>query len=81
MEILDALERPKRGFYAGVVAYVEPDGDLDSCIIIRSALKKGDQLVLQAGAGIVYDSLPHKELEETANKLGALMRACGLETA
>jgi anthranilate synthase component 1 len=81
MEILDALEKPKRGFYAGIVGYVEPGGDLDTCIVIRSALKKGDQLILQAGAGIVYDSLPHQELEETANKLGALMRACGLETA
>ncbi len=78
MEILDALEKPKRGFYAGVVGYVEPGGGLDTCIVIRSALKKGDLLVLQAGAGIVYDSLPHKELEETANKLGALLRACGL---
>ncbi len=79
MEILDALEQPKRGFYAGIVGYVQPGGDLDSCIVIRSALKKGDLLVLQAGAGIVYDSQPRKELEETANKLGALMRACGLE--
>jgi anthranilate synthase component 1 len=60
---------------------VEPGGNLDTCIVIRSALKKGDLLILQAGAGIVYDSLPHKELEETANKLGALMQACGLKAA
>jgi anthranilate synthase component 1 len=78
IEILDSLEKPKRGFYAGVVGYVEPGGNLDTCIVIRSALKKDGLLVLQAGAGIVYDSLPHKELEETNNKLGALMKACGL---
>ncbi|MBN2351686.1 MAG: chorismate-binding protein [Spirochaetales bacterium] len=78
IEVLDSLEKPKRGFYAGIVGYVEPGGSLDSCIAIRCALKKDGLLVLQAGAGIVYDSLPHKELEETANKLGALMKACGL---
>jgi anthranilate synthase component 1 len=81
IEVIDSLEKPKRGFYAGVVGYVEPGGNLDTCIVIRSALKKGDLLILQAGAGIVYDSLPHKELEETANKLGALMQACGLKAA
>ncbi|HEQ71696.1 MAG TPA: anthranilate synthase component I family protein, partial [Spirochaetia bacterium] len=79
IEVIDSLEKAKRGFYAGVVGYVEPGGGLDTCIVIRSAMKKKDQLVLQAGAGIVYDSLPHREYDETRNKLGALMKAVGLE--
>jgi anthranilate synthase component 1 len=79
IEVLDGLEKVKRGFYAGVVGYIAPGGGLDTCIAIRSALKKDDTLVLQAGAGIVYDSLPHKEYQETANKLGALMKAVGVE--
>ena len=69
----------KRGFYAGVVAHVESDGSLDSCISIRCALKQGDIVTLQAGAGIVYDSVPEKEYEETEAKLGALARALGME--
>ena len=79
IEVIDSLEREARSFYAGVVAHVESDGSLDSCITIRSALKKGDRLVLQAGAGIVYDSVPEKEYEETQAKLGALAKAIGLE--
>jgi len=81
IEVLDSLEPVVRGFYAGVVAHVESDGSLDSCITIRSALKKGDRMVLQAGAGIVYDSVPEKEFEETEAKLGALTRALGIETS
>jgi anthranilate synthase component I len=79
IEIIDALEPEKRGFYAGVVAHVESDGSLDSCITIRSALKTGDVVTLQAGAGIVYDSVPEKEYEETQAKLGALTRALGMD--
>jgi anthranilate synthase component 1 len=79
METLDALESETRGFYAGIVGYVEPDGSLDSCITIRSAVKKGDRLVLHAGAGVVYDSVPRNEYEETQNKLRALAAAVGLE--
>ena len=75
--MIDSLEPEKRGFYAGVVAHVESDGSLDSCITIRSALKQGDRMTLQAGAGIVYDSVPEKEFEETEAKLGALARAIG----
>jgi anthranilate synthase component 1 len=81
IEVIDSLEPAARSFYAGVVAHVESDGSLDSCITIRSALKKGDRLVLQAGAGIVYDSVPEKEYEETQAKLGALVKAIGLEEA
>jgi anthranilate synthase component 1 len=79
MEIVDGLEKEKRGFYAGLVGYLEPDGSLDTCITIRSALKRDDLLVLQAGAGIVYDSVPERELEETQAKLGALIKSLGIE--
>ena len=79
IEVIDALESVARGFYAGVVAHVESDGSLDSCITIRSAVKKGDIVTLQAGAGIVYDSVPEREYEETEAKLAALARALGME--
>ena len=79
MEIIDSLEPEKRGFYAGIVAYFEPGGTMDSCITIRSGLKRGKLLFLQAGAGIVYDSVPEKEYEETNSKLAALGKAVGLE--
>ncbi len=79
IEVIDSLEPVRRGFYAGVVAHVESDGSLDSCISIRCALKQGDVVTLQAGAGIVYDSVPEKEFEETEAKLGALARALGME--
>jgi anthranilate synthase component 1 len=78
IETIDALEPFRRGFYAGIVGYVEPGGSLDTCITIRSAVKIGDRLVLQAGAGIVYDSVPEREYEETENKLRALTVAAGL---
>jgi anthranilate synthase component 1 len=79
MEIIDSLEREKRSFYAGIVGYLEPGGSLDTCITIRSALKIEDRLVLQAGAGIVYDSVPEREYEETSAKLRALCKAIGVE--
>jgi anthranilate synthase component 1 len=79
MEIISELEKEKRGFYAGLVGYIEPDGSLDTCITIRSALKKDDILVLQAGAGIVYDSVPAREYEETSSKLEAMGSILGVE--
>ncbi len=79
IETLDAIEPHRRGFYAGVVGYVEPGGNLDTCIAIRCAMKKGKTMVLQAGAGVVYDSTPEREYEETQEKLSALARAIGLE--
>ncbi|MBN2441163.1 MAG: chorismate-binding protein [Spirochaetales bacterium] len=79
IEIIDALEPEKRSFYAGVVGWIEPGGDLNSCITIRSAFKRKDLLVLQAGAGIVYDSDPEKEYIETSSKLMALGKATGVE--
>ncbi|HUT66369.1 MAG TPA: chorismate-binding protein, partial [Spirochaetota bacterium] len=66
-------------FYSGLVGYIEPDGSLDTCITIRSALKKDDVVVLQAGAGIVYDSVPEKEYEETSSKLKAMGNILGVE--
>ncbi|ADN01155.1 anthranilate synthase component I [Spirochaeta thermophila] len=81
MEVVSGLEPVARSFYAGVVGYLEPDGSLDTCITIRSGLKKGDMLFLQAGAGVVYDSRPEREFEETEEKLAALMHAIGLEDA
>ena len=76
---IDTIEPVARSFYAGLVGYFEPEGNLDSCITIRSGLKRGNRLYLQAGAGIVYDSAPERELEETAEKLRALACAVGLE--
>lgn len=79
MEIIDGLEPEPRGFYAGLVGYLEPGGSLDTCITIRSALKRDDLLVLQAGAGIVYDSVPERELDETSAKLEALTASLGIQ--
>ncbi|MGC9312887.1 MAG: chorismate-binding protein [Sediminispirochaetaceae bacterium] len=79
IQVIDSLENERRGFYAGLVGYVEPDGSVDTCITIRSALKIDDTLILQAGAGIVYDSVPEREYEETNEKLRALAGAVGLE--
>lgn len=74
-----AIEKMPRSFYAGLVGYLEPGGSLDTCITIRSALKKENRLFLQAGGGIVYDSDPERELEETNEKLRALALAAGVE--
>jgi anthranilate synthase component I len=79
IEVLDRIEPVSRRFYAGLVGYMEPGGSLDTCITIRSACKRGRSLVLQAGAGIVYDSRPEREYEETQEKLAALARAAGVE--
>ncbi|MFW5745692.1 MAG: anthranilate synthase component I family protein, partial [Spirochaetota bacterium] len=79
IEVLDRIEPVSRRFYAGLVGYMEPGGSLDTCITIRSAYKRGDTLVLQAGAGVVYDSKPEREYEETREKLAALARAAGVE--
>ncbi|GHT07667.1 anthranilate synthase component I [Planctomycetales bacterium] len=78
METLDKLERHPRRFYSGIVGYLEPDGDFNTCIAIRCVLQKGKKLWLQAGAGIVHDSVPEKELAETNHKLGALLAALDL---
>lgn len=79
IETVHRLEPFKRCFYAGIVGYIEPGGDLDSCIAIRSALYKDGVLNFQAGGGVVYDSKGERELEETNEKMSALLRAIGLE--
>lgn len=79
IETVDRLEPQRRGFYAGLVGYMEPSGALDTCIAIRTALKKDGVLYMQAGAGIVYDSSPEREYQETREKLGALGGAIGVE--
>ena len=72
------LERFPRAFYAGLIGYLEPNGQFDSCITIRSALKAGNRFYLQAGGGVVADSTPERELEETREKLRATADALGL---
>lgn len=75
MQIISELEKDKRGPYAGVVANCSYNGNIDSCITIRTAVLKDGRVNIQAGAGIVADSVPEKEYEETMNKAGALLRA------
>lgn len=78
MEIIDELEPERRGPYAGAVGYFGFSGNMDFCITIRTFIMKGEDLWVQAGAGIVADSDPHKEYEETINKSMGLRRALEL---
>lgn len=75
MEIIDELERDRRGLYAGAVGYFGADGSMDTCIVLRTALVKGGKMYVQAGAGIVADSDPASEQRECENKARALFRA------
>jgi anthranilate synthase component I len=75
MEIIDELEKEKRGLYAGCVGYFSATGDMDSCIVLRTALIKDGKMYVQAGAGIVADSDPDSEQQECINKAKALFRA------
>jgi len=75
MEIIDELEKDKRGPYAGCVGYFSADGQMDTCIVLRTALVKDGVMHIQAGAGIVYDSIPENEQQECINKAKALVRA------
>ncbi|HOE66037.1 MAG TPA: anthranilate synthase component I [Candidatus Hydrogenedentes bacterium] len=75
MEIIDELEPARRGPYAGGCGYISFDGDMDTCIVIRTMIIKDGVVYVQAGAGIVYDSDPEREFEETVNKAKALFRA------
>jgi anthranilate synthase component I len=81
MEIVDELEPDRRGPYGGAVAYVGFSGNLDSCIAIRTIILKDDQAFIQAGAGIVYDSDPATEYEETISKSAAMRKAIGVAAA
>ncbi|UOE92337.1 anthranilate synthase component I [Alkalihalobacillus sp. LMS39] len=75
MEILHEIEPTKRGIYAGAIGYLGYDGNIDSCIAIRTMVIKDKKVYVQAGAGIVADSVPEKEWEETRNKAKALIKA------
>jgi len=75
MEIIDELEPIRRSIYAGCVGYFSANGDMDSCITLRTGVIKDGMLYVQAGGGIVHDSTPEYEFEETVNKAKALFRA------
>jgi anthranilate synthase component 1 len=75
MEIIDELEPQRRGPYGGAVGYVDFCGNMDTCIALRTLVLQGQTAYLQAGAGIVYDSVPALEREETLNKARGLLRA------
>jgi anthranilate synthase component 1 len=81
MEIIDELEPSKRGIYAGAVGYLGFNGDMDVAIAIRTAVVKDKTLFVQAGAGIVADSVPENEWQETRNKARAVIRAAELAMA
>jgi len=81
MEIIDELEPVKRGIYSGAVGYISWSGNMDTAIAIRTAVIKDEQLYIQAGAGIVYDSVPANEWAETMNKGRAIFRAVALAQA
>lgn len=81
MEIIAECEPMKRGVYGGAVVYIDFTGNLDSCIAIRTIVAKGDDCFFQAGAGIVFDSTPQREYEETLEKLGANLRALEMLTS
>lgn len=74
MEIIDELETVRRGLYGGATGYVDFSGDMDFCITIRTMIKKGNKVYLQAGAGIVADSVPQNEYQECCNKVMALAK-------
>ncbi len=78
MEIIDELEPVKRGIYSGAVGYLSFNGDMDVAIAIRTAIIQNDELSIQAGAGIVYDSVPQNEWDETMNKARAIFKAVAI---
>jgi anthranilate synthase component 1 len=78
MQIISELEPDSRGPYGGAVGYFGYDGNLDSCITIRTAIIRNGTAYIQAGAGIVYDSIPENEFNETVSKAAALFKAIGL---
>ena len=75
MELIDALENKKRCLYGGTIGYLGFDGNIDTCIAIRTALYRNGRAYVQAGGGVVADSDPQKEYEETRNKANAVLRA------
>jgi anthranilate synthase component 1 len=81
MQIINELETSRRGIYGGAVGYFGWNGDLDTCIALRTAVIKDGQLHIQAGGGVVLDSEPQYEYDETVHKSGALRRAAELSAA
>lgn len=79
MEIIEELETVRRGLYGGATGYVDFSGDMDFCITIRTMMKKGNRVYLQAGAGIVADSVPEMEYKECCNKVMALAKTLAEE--
>ena len=75
MEIIDELEPERRGLYAGSVGYFGAGGDMDTCIALRTAIVKDGEMIAQAGGGVVADSDPDAEYQESCNKARALIRA------
>jgi anthranilate synthase component 1 len=75
MEIIDELENTRRGIYGGVLGYISYDGNMDTCIAIRTAVMQGDKVHIQAGGGIVADSDPQREYEESWNKARGMAEA------
>ena len=78
MEIIDELEPIKRGIYGGAVGYVSLGGEMDTAIAILTALIMDQRVIVQAGAGVVADSIPASEWEETINKARAMLRAIAM---
>ncbi|MFN3910442.1 anthranilate synthase component I [Hyphomonas sp.] len=81
MQIIDEMETSRRGIYGGAVGYFGWNGDLDTCIALRTAVIKDGLLHIQAGGGVVLDSVPQYEYDETVHKSGALRRAAELSAA
>lgn len=79
MEIIEELEEEKRGLYGGAVGYFDFNGNMDTCIAIRTMIIKDGKVYMQAGAGIVADSIPEMEYEESQNKVRALVKTIGGE--
>ena len=75
MEIIEELENVNRGFYGGAMGYFDSNGQMDTCISLRTGLIKDNNLYVQAGGGVVYDSDPEKEFQETINKAQAIIAA------
>ncbi len=76
MEIIEEIEKVRRSFYAGCVGYFAANGDMETCITLRSALLKDGKIHLQSGAGVVFDSDPKSEYQECINKAMGLVKAC-----
>ena len=79
MELVSRYEKQKRGPYAGLVGHFDTQGNFDSCITIRSLIYQDGAYYIQTGAGIVYDSVPEREFEETMNKAGAMIKSLGID--